>query len=84
MKQPNLSQYILPILIGPSGVRADLEKHKKCTQTKFDIFFLHRPFPSFYKGNRRQNEKIYTHLKKCTQTWFPGLRVFPCLLAALR
>ena len=58
---------------------ADLEKHKKCTQSKFDIFFLHRPFSGFYKGNCGQNQEIYTDLKKFTQTWFAGLRIFPCL-----
>jgi hypothetical protein len=39
-----------------------LEKHKKFTQSKFDIFFLHKPFSGFYKGNRGQNEKIYTNM----------------------
>ena len=61
------------------SLRADPEKHKKCTQSKFDIFFLHKPFSGFYKGNLRQKEEIYTDLKKLTQTWFAGLRVFPCL-----
>ena len=60
-------------------VKADLEKHEKFTQSKFDIFFLHKPFSGFYKGNRRQNEEIYTDLKKITQTWFAGLRIFLCL-----
>jgi hypothetical protein len=57
-----------------------MEKHKKFTQSKFDIFVLHKPFSGFYKGNRGQNEEIYTDLKKFTQTWFAGLRVFPCLM----
>jgi hypothetical protein len=56
-----------------------MEKHKKFTQSKFDIFVLHKHFSGFYKGNRGQNEEIYTDLKKFTQTWFAGLRVFPCL-----
>ena len=57
----------------------DLEKHKKFTQSKFDRFFLKKPFSGFYKGNCGQNKEIYTYLKKLTQTWFAGLRVFPCL-----
>ena len=51
---------------------ADPEKHEKFIQFKFDIFFLHKPFSGFYKGNRGQNKDIYTDLKKCTQTWFAG------------
>ena len=57
----------------------DPEKPEKFKQSKFDIFFLHRPFSGFYKGNRRQNEEIYTDWKKSTQTWFAGFRVFPGL-----
>ena len=54
---------------------SDPENHKKFTQSRFDIFFLHKPFSGFYKGNCRQNEEIYTDLKKITQTWFAGLHV---------
>ena len=59
--------------------KADPEKHKKCTQSKFNIFSLHKPFYGFYKGNCRYNEEIYTDLKKITQTRFEGLRAFPGL-----
>ena len=43
---------------------ADLEKNEKFTQSKFNFFFLHKPFSVFYKGNPGQNEEIYTDLKK--------------------
>ena len=46
------------------GGDADLEKHEKITQSKFYIFFLHKPFFGFYKGNHGKNEEIYTDLKK--------------------
>ena len=39
-------------------ILSDLEKHEKFTQSKFEIFFLHKPFSGFYKGNRGQNEEI--------------------------
>ena len=39
-------------------------------------------FSCFYKGNRVQNEEIYTNLKNITQTWSAGLRDFPALLSA--
>ena len=61
--------------------QSDPDKHEKLTQSKLDIFFLFKPFSCFYKGNPGQNEEIYTDLKKCTQTWFLGLRVFPGLPA---
>ena len=60
-------------------LEADLEKHEKCTQSKFDILFLLKPFSGFYKGNQGQIEEIYTDLEKFTQTWFAGLHVFPGL-----
>ena len=56
------------------------KKHNKFTQSKFDIFLLHRPFSGFYKGNRGQNKEIQTDLKNVTQTWFAGLRVYPGLI----
>ena len=34
---------------------ADQEKQNKFTQSKFDIFFLHKPFSSYYKGKWGQN-----------------------------
>ena len=46
----------------------DPEKHEQFTQSKFDIFFIHKPFSGLYKGNRRQSEEIFTDFKKCTQT----------------
>ena len=52
---------------------SDPEKHQKFTQSKFDIFFLHKHLSGCYKGDRGQNERNYTDLKKCTQTWFAGL-----------
>ena len=55
------------------------QKHTKFTKSKFYIFFLHNPFSCIYKGNGRQKEEIYTDLKKCTQTYFAGLPVFPGL-----
>ena len=58
-------------------ISADPEKHKKIIKSKFDIFFLHKPFSGFYKGNCGQNEDIYTDLKMFTKTWFAGLRAFP-------
>ena len=60
-------------------MRADPEKHKKFTQSKFNIFLLHKPFYGFYKGHRGRNEEIYTDLKKLTQIWFAELSVFPGL-----
>ena len=53
---------------------SDPEKHKNITQSKFDIFFLHKPFSGFFKIL-----KITTDLKKNTETWFTGLHVFPGL-----
>ena len=61
-------------------VLTDPEKHEEFTQSKFDIFIFHKPFPAFYKGNCGHNEEIYTDLKNCTQTWFAGLHVFPGLI----
>ena len=57
---------------------AYLKKHKNCTHSKSDIFFLHRHFSGFYKGYREicVNQEIYTDLKKLTQTWLAGLHVF--------
>ena len=52
------------------------KKHKKFTQSNFDIFFFHRPFSSYYKENLGQTEEIYADLKKVTNTWFACLRVF--------
>ena len=49
---------------------ADLEKHKKIIISKFDIFFLHKPFSGFYKENCGQNEEIHLDLEKFKQTWF--------------
>ena len=45
-------------------------KIQKCSQSDFDIFFLHKPFSGFYIGNRGQDEKFYTDFKIFTQTWF--------------
>ena len=59
------------------GSLTDAEKHKKFTQSKFDVFFLHKPFSGFYKGNyNMQYEEINTDLNKhgfqvCM--FFPGL-----------
>jgi hypothetical protein len=53
------------------------EKHEKSTQSKFDIFFLHKPFSGFYKENCRQNEEIYAALTKFTQILFAGFCVCP-------
>ena len=58
------------------GLQTDLEKHERLTLSKFDIFFLHKPFSCFYKGNCRQNEEfeqMYTNM-------FAGLYVFPGLV----
>ena len=57
-------------------VGPDPEKQQKFTQSNVDIYFLHKPFSAFYKGNRRQNGTIYTEYKKFTQTCFAGFRVF--------
>ena len=43
-------------------------------------YFYTSLFFGFYIENRGQNEKIWTDLKKCTQSWFAGLRVFPGLV----
>ena len=59
--------------------RQTRKKHTKFTQSKFIIFFLHKPFSVFYKGNCGQKEKIYIDLKIFTQTWFAGLLVFQCI-----
>ena len=67
---------LLDVLVGGRP-----RKTQKFTQSKFDIFFLHKPFSDFYKVkvNCGNNLKIYTYLKKCTHTWFAGLPVFPGL-----
>ena len=54
----------------------DLENHEQFTQSEFDMFVLHKPFSGFYKRNLWQNKEIYTDLKRFTQTWFAGLRIF--------
>jgi hypothetical protein len=58
-------------------------KTQKFDTAKFDIFFIHKPFLGFYKGNRGQNEEIYIDLTNFTQTWFESLRAFPGLPVTL-
>ena len=62
-----------------NDIITDLQKHKRFTQFKFNICFLHNFF-WLLKGNHGQNEEIYTELKKITQRWVGGLRVFPGLI----
>ena len=35
---------------------------EKIKHSKFDVFFLYKPFSVFYKGNHGQNEEIDIHL----------------------
>ena len=51
------------------------EKHEKFTQSKFDIFFLHKSFSGFYK-NVHRFEKMYTNM-------VAGLHVFPGLIESI-
>ena len=62
-----------------NNVESDPEKYEQCTQSKFDIFFLHKPFFGFYKENLGQNEEMYSDWNIFTQTWCAGLRVFTVL-----
>ena len=62
----------------------DLEEHEKFTHSKFNIFFLHKPFSGFYKENHMQKEEIYTDLKTFAQTWFACLLVFQVWLSEMR
>ena len=45
-----------------NNLSPDPEKQKKFTQSKFYIFFLHKPFSGFYKGN-------WGKMKKFTRIW---------------
>ena len=55
------------------------EKHKKFTQSKFDIFSYTSLFLAFTKEIAGKIKKFTQIWKKCSQTWFAGLRIYPGL-----
>ena len=69
------------------GTSADPEKHEKFTQSKFDIFFSHKPFSGFYNGNSGQMKKftpIWKNLHKHGLQVCVFFQVWTCVMAHQR